>query len=221
MAERKSFLFYLDWHQQLEKLPAEQVGKLVLALCDFAKTEHVTEFNDGAMDMCLSFMTAQLQRDNEKYVETCKKRSEAGKKGAEQKQANANKRKQVKQKQASATNCKQKQANQADTDTDTDTVTVTDFFIDVPTEIKKALTEYQDWRLSQGKGYASKNAVKRALRKLQELAPDNYQEQTEIIYQALDGGYTQFVPLLDKCKGNGMKQTSRLDPADEFARGGC
>ena len=217
MADKKSFLFYLDWHQQLEKLPAEQVGKLVLALCDFAENGNITEFNDGAMDMCFSFMTAQLQRDNEKYIETCRKRSEAGKKGARQKKANANKGKQTKQKKANANTCVQKVTNQADTDTDTDTETDTDLFIDVPPEIKPALSEYQDWRRSEGKEYKSRNGVRRAVNRLQEIAPDDYEEQTAVIYQALDGRYTEFVPLVGKSR----KKTGRLSPADEFAEGGC
>lgn len=212
-AKKASFLFYLDWQKQLEKLPLNSIGKIVLALCEYANSGKYPDFKDGALDMCFSFMADQLDRDNEKYREICRKRSEAGKEGAKQKQANANK----------SSKSMQKDTNQADKDTDTDNDTDNDnvFFEDVPAEIKTALLEYQEWRTSEGKGYRSRNAVKRAINKLQELAPNDYQTQNKIIYQALDGNYLQFVALLDFDKKNNQQKNSRLSVADEFARKGC
>ena len=212
MKDKKSFVFYLDWQQQLEKLPPEAVGKMVLALCEYVRSGVYPSFDDGALDMCFSFMSAQVDRDTEKYEEICRKRSAVGKKGAEQKKANATKR----------NKSKQMIANQADTVTDTvtDNDTVTDYFVGVPPEIKTALLEYQDWRISAGKGYRNRNAVKRAVNRLQDLAPDDYQTQNMIIYQALDGQYTQFVSLVDDGRRN-KAQKDRLSPADEFAKGGC
>ena len=88
MAERKSFMLYLDNCKQWEMLSDMQAGILIKALFTYMQTGEQLCSEDGMLMMAFSFITAQIDRDTEKYEETCKKRAEAGRKGGKQKQAN-------------------------------------------------------------------------------------------------------------------------------------
>ena len=81
MAGGKSFLFYLDWRQQLEMLTDEERGRLLLALLDYEETGALPDRMSGAIGMAFSFMRAQLDRDREKYEARCKANRENGLKG--------------------------------------------------------------------------------------------------------------------------------------------
>lgn len=109
MAEKKSFMVYLDNEKHLKMLSDEQAGKLFRALLRFAKSGEEPDFTDGMLAMAFSFMSAQIERDMLKYEETCRRRSENGKKGGRPK--------------ANAFSEKQNKANKADTERETETVT--------------------------------------------------------------------------------------------------
>ena len=71
MAEKKSFLIYLDNQKQVNMLTDEQAGKLFKALFEFAKDGTETDFNDGMTAMIFSFMADSIARDTAKYNAKC------------------------------------------------------------------------------------------------------------------------------------------------------
>ena len=95
-------------------------GQLLTALLEYGKNGTQPQLEGAAM-MAFSFIRAQKERDAEKYAETVKARSEAGKKGGRPKKAEAEE-KQGKAKKANAFPKKQTKTKKQDTDTVTDTV---------------------------------------------------------------------------------------------------
>lgn len=108
---KQSFVLYNSYSEHISLLSDQEAGKLFKAIFRFAEDGTTPDFS-GALMMCFSFISSQMQRDKEKYIDICEKRAEAGKKGGKQKQANL----------ANANSVKQKQANLADNDTDNDNV---------------------------------------------------------------------------------------------------
>ena len=90
MAEKKSFMIYLDNEKQVNMLTDEQAGKLFKALFEFAKDGTETDFNDGMIAMAFSFMADSIKRDTEKYESICQKRAENIKKRWNKKQNEGN-----------------------------------------------------------------------------------------------------------------------------------
>lgn len=103
---KDSFILYTDYKQHIELLTDEEAGQLFRALFEFVEAGTVPPFT-GQLKMCFSFISAQIRRDKEKYIDICNKRAEAGRIGGKQKQANL----------ANANFDKQKQASLADNDT--------------------------------------------------------------------------------------------------------
>ena len=118
---KKGFLLYYDYRKHLALLNDEERGKLLMALLDYG--EHGTQPElEGAALMAFSFIQAQMDRDAEKYAETVKKRSEAGKMGGRPSKAQ----------KANAFSEKQSEPKKGDTVTDTETVTDIETDIDHP-----------------------------------------------------------------------------------------
>lgn len=116
---KNSFVLYTDYKQHIDLLSVEEKAQLLDAIFGYAEGNEIEL--DGATKMAFSFIKAQMDRDNEKYQETCDKRRAAGAKGGAP-AGNTNAKKQAKQ----ANGClnkqnNQKQAKQPDTDNDTDT----------------------------------------------------------------------------------------------------
>ena len=78
--DKASFLIYLDYEEQFKLLTDEQAGQLIKTIIKYEKTGEIVEL-DGITKMAFSFIKQQLDRDREKWQEERKKRSEAGKKG--------------------------------------------------------------------------------------------------------------------------------------------
>lgn len=78
----ESFVFYTHYAEKMKKLPPEQAANLLYAICDYVENGTEPELEDIAADMCFSFIRTQLDKDTAKYEETCRKRAEAGRKGA-------------------------------------------------------------------------------------------------------------------------------------------
>ena len=81
MAEnKKSFVAYADWKYTFDELSNEKAGELIKHI--FA---YVNDENPVSEDMLINAVFANikhtLKRDLKRYEKTCKKRSEAGKKG--------------------------------------------------------------------------------------------------------------------------------------------
>jgi hypothetical protein len=131
---RESFILYTKYDRQLEKLSNEQRGILFAAIMKHQKGEELPEM-DLVTDIVYSMIEEQLDADTAKYEETCQRRSEAGKKGADStnrqrsaKTANAefaeNGKRQKSAKTANAEfaeiESRQKSANSADNDSDSE-----------------------------------------------------------------------------------------------------
>lgn len=98
--KKKSFLLHIDSLDILDDLTNGQAGVLFKAIKAY---QHEEDFPlDSVVKIAFSPFKNQFFRDDEKYVETCKRRAVAGSKGGKQKVANAS-------------NCKQELANVADT----------------------------------------------------------------------------------------------------------
>lgn len=78
--DNKSFQVYKDWEECLDDLSAEDTGELFKALFAFAKRGEQAEFV-GALKMAFIMMRRALERDGEKWEQTCQRRKDGGKKG--------------------------------------------------------------------------------------------------------------------------------------------
>ena len=113
---KDSFILYTEQKEVIDKLSDEQVGKLIKAIYEYVETGQMPKL-DALLEIVIIPFKQNIDRNANKYEETKKKRSEAGKIGAEVK-------KQMKAKQANANFAKSKQANQADNVNDNDNVNV-------------------------------------------------------------------------------------------------
>ena len=82
--DKKSFVAYLSWFDALEEYSDAEVGQLMRALARYAKTGEKPEFSDRGMRVNWKFMCSDVKRASEKWDETRKKRSNAGKRGMAQ-----------------------------------------------------------------------------------------------------------------------------------------
>lgn len=78
----ESFVFYTHYAEKMKMLPPEKVANLLFAICDYVEHGTEPELDDTAADMCFSFIRTQLDKDIAKYENTCRKRAEAGRRGA-------------------------------------------------------------------------------------------------------------------------------------------
>lgn len=79
--DKKSFVAYLSWFDALEEYSDAEVGQLMRALARYAKTGEEPEFSDRGMRGNWKFMCSDVKRASDKWDETRKKRSSAGKRG--------------------------------------------------------------------------------------------------------------------------------------------
>lgn len=109
---KESFILYTEYAKHMGLLDMEQRGVLLTAIMNYQTGEELPEM-DGGTAMAFSFIKEQLDRDNAKYEETLKKRSDAGKQGGRPK-SEENSEKQTKAKKANAFSEKQTKAKKAD-----------------------------------------------------------------------------------------------------------
>lgn len=80
-AEKKSLLLYYDYAQHFNFLTDEQTGKIIKAMLDYEINGVFPEFSEPIMQMTFSFIRTNLDRDKEKWFETCKTNKKNGKLG--------------------------------------------------------------------------------------------------------------------------------------------
>lgn len=119
---KEAFIIHADAWRTIQKLSLEQRGVLLSALMLYQLGEDLPEM-DPVTELAFSFMSSQLDRDNEKYDRIIEKRKQAGKKGAEVRWHEDSKNSKCHQVIASYSH--------TDTVTDTDTDTVTDVDINI------------------------------------------------------------------------------------------
>lgn len=76
MPEKKSIMLYLNALEQWEMLSDEQAGVLIKAILRYGKDGEQFKTDDGMVAMAYSFITKQLDIDNEKYIKVCEKNAE-------------------------------------------------------------------------------------------------------------------------------------------------
>lgn len=102
---KDSFILYTEQKEVVDKLTDEQAGKIFKAIYEYVQTDKMPEL-DSLLDIIIIPFKQSLDRNTEKWEEIKKKRSEAGKLGAEIK-------KQKQAKEANANFAKNEIANQA------------------------------------------------------------------------------------------------------------
>lgn len=106
---KDSFVLYASYMQHVKMLSLEQRGELFTAILEYASgyaSEELPEM-DEVTQMAFSFIKADMDKNEEKYLRTVEARSEAGKRGGRPK-ANASEEKQKKQMLSEESNEKQK-----------------------------------------------------------------------------------------------------------------
>lgn len=88
MAEKKSFVLYTEYEENLEELPDEELGQLFRAIFSYVNRGVVPELS-ASTRMAFSFIRKDLDRNQAKYEETCRRRAEAGIKSGEARRAKA------------------------------------------------------------------------------------------------------------------------------------
>lgn len=105
---KNSFVLYTDYYEHVDSLTDEEAGELFKGIFRYAMGNE-SGINSRVVNMAFSFIKAQMDKDTEKYNETCRKRSESGAKGGrpkangfdeEAKKANGFSEKQTKAKKA-------------------------------------------------------------------------------------------------------------------------
>lgn len=82
MADKKSFLLYLDYEQHFSLLTDDELGKLIRAIFKYEAERTEPDFlNAPIIAMCFSFIKSQLDRDREEYERRCETNSANGRKG--------------------------------------------------------------------------------------------------------------------------------------------
>lgn len=94
MADKKSFVLYLDYKKHFALLSPDDQGRLLMAIFDYVETGAEPALESMPL-MAFSFIRAQLDRDSAKYEKTCKGRAEAGIKSGEARRAKAKNAKQA------------------------------------------------------------------------------------------------------------------------------
>jgi hypothetical protein len=129
MAEKKSFLLFVDRRRELDLLSDEQAGQFIKAVYQYADTGVIPDVPDIAVKMMLSIVFTQIDAANERWEQTKKKRSEAGKKSGEARRNKSGKCKtnvsgieQTRTKRTSVPFVEQTRTKRTDTVTDTVTV---------------------------------------------------------------------------------------------------
>ena len=82
MSAPKAFYSYLENEDKLNMLSDEEAGRLYKALFAYARTGEMPDFgNNPLLRYAFADFILDVDRDRKNYEETCKRRSEAGKKG--------------------------------------------------------------------------------------------------------------------------------------------
>jgi hypothetical protein len=209
--EKKSFLVYYDFINNIDELSKEEVGEIFINLLYYVNGREV-KIKDRLLRIIFGDLKRQIDRDSAKWEETRKRRSEAGRKGGI----------------AKASNAKQSQANLAVTVTDnvTDNVTGTDneiregycYLIDKhiqKEEVKNDFIRYLELR--EQRGYPiDDDIVYNLIFELKSLADKSPSNAIRIINRAINGAYKNFAPLKDEAKN----LPSHIQPSRKSIQGG-
>lgn len=151
MADKKSFVLYNEYKEHFALLPAEDQGHLLMAIFEYVEEGTEPVLSPAAM-MAFSFIRLQLDRDGEKYAETCERRAEAGKRSGESRRNKTNKSEQTGTKGTSVHFVQQnEQTGTKRTDNDNEDDNENDIIIP-PTPLKRG-TGFQEPTVEEVKAY--------------------------------------------------------------------
>lgn len=220
---KDTFILYTEQKEVIDKLSDEQAGKLIKAIYEYVETGEMPSL-DNVLDLVIIPFKQNLDRNADKYEETKKKRSEAGKLGAEIK-------KQKQAKQANAKFANNKQANQAVNVNDNVNVnedvllekeknkkrkSFEDVFLEnqCSKELENTLKDFIDMRKTIKKPMTTK-ALELLLKNLERLT-NLEEEKIAILNQSIEHGWQTVYPLKNKevQNANGTRNTSRYSKID-------
>lgn len=157
--EKNSFVMYTEYLKHIQKMNMEQRGELFTAILCYAAGEELPDLN-SVSDMAFSFIKERMDRDNEAYLEKCRKRSEAGKLGGRPTvKANGFSKKQTKAKKANGFSEKQKNPD-TDNEPDYDTDNIKNIMCEANALFERLWKMYP---VKKGKGQVSDSQKKRLL----------------------------------------------------------
>lgn len=81
MSERKSFILYDSYYEQLSMLSMEERGQLLTAIYEYETSGRVSVDMTPVVSMAFSFIRSTLDRDRAEYEKRCERNRENGKKG--------------------------------------------------------------------------------------------------------------------------------------------
>lgn len=84
---KDSFVLYAKYEEHFALLESDEQGRLIMAIFQYQRTGVLPELS-GMTKMAFSFIKSDLDKDRQKWEDTCRKRAEAGSKGGKQKVAN-------------------------------------------------------------------------------------------------------------------------------------
>lgn len=116
---KKSFLMYDNWSTLFCGLPDEEAGKLIKAICAY-KLGMSEGIEDPVTAAMFNMIKDKLDKDAESYAETCKRRAENGKKGAEMRWNNGKPKQKIANAISAMANDSKQWQKMADTDNDND-----------------------------------------------------------------------------------------------------
>lgn len=112
MNKHNSFVLYKEYREYIDMLSDQETGRLFKALFSVLSGGEEPEL-EGSTKIVFKVIYGQIMRDLEKWEETCRKRSEAGKKGGRPAKTEAVPEKQTK---ANESKIKQTKAKKAETE---------------------------------------------------------------------------------------------------------
>lgn len=222
---KDTFILYTEQKEVIDKLSDEQAGKLIKAIYEYVETGEMPKL-DSVLDLVIIPFKQNLDRNADKYEETKKKRSEAGKLGAEIK-------KQKQAKQANAKFANNKQANQAVNVNDNVNVnedvllekeknkkrkSFEDVFLEnqCSKELENTLKDFIDMRKTIKKPMTTK-ALELLLKNLERLT-NLEEEKIAILNQSIEHGWQTVYPLKNN-NSNQNKQEKSKPEQREYALG--
>ena len=81
MTEKNSFLLYQNFENQFSLLSMEDRGMLITAIFEYSRVGSVSAELSPIVQMAFSIIRDTLDRDNESYMEKCRRNAENAKKG--------------------------------------------------------------------------------------------------------------------------------------------
>ena len=177
MAEKKSVILYCDAIEQWDMLTNEQAGMLIKALLQYGQNGERIQTDDGMLALAFSFMTAQIDRDSEKWE---KKR-----------ERNAENYKRRKNSQHDSEDSEQ--FSQIQQNSDSDTVTVTDTVTDTVTE------KENNKEKSAGKPQKHATEISEVVQHLNARAGTNYRPSSASTQRHLQARFAEGYTVAD-CK---------------------